>query len=292
MPRRAEVRHDAWTPSNLSLLDTVIVLPGDVEIPLNNRVAMKSLLTTLLTGLALLGCMAACEEASAQVTFTASSVSQNLAASATFSLLAGNQLQVTLTNTYLGNTVDQSHVLTGIFFSGATALTPVSANAGPNAVEWSGTSTITLESSAALGQQWAYASGSGAPNNAQSGIVSSGYWSAVGHGNFSSNGAMLDGSAYGLLSEGYAGSDLDGLSTRDFIQPGMVFVLSGFTGSLSGISDVSFQYGTTFGTEPNLTASLTATPEPKGVWIPAACLLVLVWATGLGRRIFPPRVQR
>jgi hypothetical protein len=73
---------------------------------------------------------------------------------------------------------------------------------------------------------------------------------------------MLDGSAYGILSVGYAGSDLDGLGSKTFIQPSMVFVLSGWSGSLSAITNVNFQYGTAL-SEPNLPATLV--PEPSSV---------------------------
>src|SRR6516164_1564616 len=52
---------------------------------------------------------------------------QNFSASVGFELLGGGLLQVSLTNTFTGDTPDQAHVLTGVFFSGADGLNPISA---------------------------------------------------------------------------------------------------------------------------------------------------------------------
>jgi hypothetical protein len=210
------------------------------------------------------------------VTFTGTNAASDLGASATFSLLGGGQLQVTLENTYSGDTADQSHILTGVFFAGANGLTPVSATAAAGSLEWIGSSSSTPESSTVLGTEWAYSSGASAPGDGTAGIVSSGYYTP-GSGNFASPGDMLDGSAYGIISKGYAGSDGDGLDDRQYIQDEMIFVLSGFTGSLSGISDVSFQYGTML-SEPSLTdvAEVTPTPEPEAL-IPISLVAAVVW---------------
>ena len=108
-------------------------------------------------------------------------------------------------------------------------------------------------------------SGSSAPGGATAGIVSSGYWTP-GFGNFSSSpGDMLDGSAYGLLSAGYAGSDLDGLQNRIYIQDAMIFVLSGFSGSLADIGNITFQYGTALSEQavPGLLV-----PDPGSIMVP------------------------
>jgi hypothetical protein len=200
----------------------------------------------------------------ADVVFSGTNSSQNLSASVGFSLLGGGELQISLTNTYGGDTADQGHVLTGIFFSGADNLTRVSATATGTSVEWIGTNSyVPPPSSAVLGQEWAYATEPHAPGNATSGIVSSGYYNNVGMGNFATNGDMLDGSSYGLLSKGYAGSDMDGLDDRQYIQDSIVFVLGGFTGSLSNITNVSFQYGTSL-SEPAL-IDVQVVPEPGSV---------------------------
>jgi hypothetical protein len=167
---------------------------------------------------------------------------QNFSASVGFQLLGGGLLQVSLTNTFTGDTPDQGHVLTGVFFSGADGLNPISATAAAGSKQWSGTNFTAPFSSSVLGTEWAYAT-SPAPGGATAGIVSSGYWTP-GFGNFASPGDMLDGSAYGLLSAGYAGSDLDGLQNRIYIQDAMIFVLSGFSGNSLNIGNITFQYGT------------------------------------------------
>ena len=213
--------------------------------------------------------------ATAQVTFSGTNNAGSLSASATFSLLGGGDLQVTLVNTFSLDTPDQSHVLTGVFFAGANGLGEVSATAGAGSVEWAGHTSSAPESSAVLGTEWAYGSGASFINDpgATAGIFSSGYYTP-GMGNFASPGDMLDGSAYGIVSAGYAGSDGDGLSTRQYIGNTMVFVLSGFGGNLSDISHVSFQYGTSSG-EPSLAGNLVPTPEPKTALILVAFLGVL-----------------
>ena len=93
-----------------------------------------------------------------------------------------------------------------------------------------------------------------------------------GSGNFASGGQSVDGSAYALMSAGYAGSDGDGLMNTPYIQDSMVFVLSNFTGSVSGISDVSFQYGSSSG-DPNVPGVLV--PEPSAAVLAGVGLLLL-----------------
>jgi hypothetical protein len=208
------------------------------------------------------------------VTFSAASPTNHLAASVTFADIGRDELKVTLINTYTGDTLDQAHILTGVFFSGATGLTPVSATAGSGSLEWAGKHSAAPESSSILGTEWAYASGSGAPAGAASGIVSAGYW-VPGHGNFASPGDMLDGSAYGIISAGYAGSDKDGLGNRQYIQDSMVFVLSGFSGNVDNISDITFQYGTGL-TDPNLPV-LSTIPMPEPTTLALVPVMATVW---------------
>ncbi len=198
---------------------------------------------------------------------------ENLAASATFTNLGGGQLGVSLANTYAGDTPDQSSVLTGVFFNYThpASLSPVSATATAGAVMWSGATSSTPPGPSVLGTEWAYGTGS-APHSANAGIVSSGYYTP-GSGNFASPGDMLDGSAYGILSAGYAGSDLDGLGTRIYIQPSIYFVLSGFDGNLADISDVSFQYGTS-SSEPNILETSLLIINPTSVPEPGTMALV------------------
>lgn len=194
------------------------------------------------------------------VTFSGSDASQNLSANVTFTDLGGGGLEVSLVNSFTGDTVDQAHVLTGVFFSGAVGLTPVSATAGPGSLEWVAGSSSAPPPSSFLGTEWAYGTGT-APGSATAGIVSAGYYTP-GNGNFASGGDMLDGSGWGILSAGYAGSHLDGLDSRPYIQNTIVFDLSGFNGNLSGIGNVTFQYGTSL-SEPSTTGSQV--PEPASL---------------------------
>lgn len=193
-------------------------------------------------------------EASAAVTFSGSSTvsgsSIGISASATFSTDGHGDLIVALVNTYAGDTPDTSHVLTGLFFSGANGLTPVSAAAPSGSREWDEGNQILLEGPTTLGQQWEYLSGiSGAPDNATAGISSTGL-GVFGKGNFANSGVAVDGPPYGILSAGYNGSTGDGLKSQEpFIQNSMVFTLSGFNGNLDSISDIVFQYGTTAGSD-------------------------------------------
>jgi hypothetical protein len=107
------------------------------------------------------------------------------------------------------------------------------AQPGAGAVEWVSSTSSAPPGPAVLGTEWAYGYPAHGPNGATAGIESSGVYSPIGTGNFASPGDMLDGSAYGLLSAGYAGSDLDGLANRVYIQDSMVFVLSNFSGTLA-----------------------------------------------------------
>jgi hypothetical protein len=200
-----------------------------------------------------------CSKAEAAIeTFIDSS--SGLSGSATFEDIGGGKLQVTLVNTYTGDTPDQAHVLTGIFFSGANGLTPVSASAPAGSLQWVAGTSSAAPGSSVLGTEWAYASGSPAPGGATAGIVSAGYYSAVGTGNFAGPGDMLDGTAYGLVSAGYAGLHMGGLGSKTYIQNSMVFVLSGFSGPLN-ILNVGFQYGAML-TDPFVAGVLVAVPEP------------------------------
>lgn len=204
------------------------------------------------------------DRAPAAVTFSGSSTfgGTGISASATFSTDGQGDLIIDLANTFTGDTPDQSHVLTAVFFSGANGLTPVmnSAVAPAGSKEWNmGMQQVPVDGGSVLGQQWQYLSGlSGAPNGATAGISSTGLGIFTA-GNFAANGANVDGTAYGLLSAGYNGSTGDGLKTHGpYIESSMIFTLSGFNGNLSTIGDVVFQYGATLGTDPDFTGSLSS----------------------------------
>lgn len=232
--------------------------------------------------------------ASAAISFVGSAGDRS--AKAIFTDLGSGNLQVELLNTYGGDTVDQSHVLTALFFSGLNGLTPVSALLPTGAKVW--TDHVSVVSSGLnVGGEWAYGSAlSGTPGGGTAGISSAGF-GLFGQGNFNGpnidpppNGA-LNGSGYGIVSAGYAGLALDGLSGNSYAQNSVVFRLSGFTGSLANIANVTFQYGTTLstapsGAEPSLPGTLETSfvPEPRYGLVSALVLLPLAGLPLVRRR--------
>jgi hypothetical protein len=190
-------------------------------------------------------------------------------------------LIVTLTNTALYKPNDPPDILTAVFFSltGDPTLTKVSAllNAGSVGVESGSNLTVA---GGAVGGSWAYAAGlSGAPGSANEGISAAGF-SLFGPGNLFP-GAALPGDSPtpggvggGLTTATDDGSQYNGgLSGRPFIKDSAVFTLGAVPASfaLSGITNVSFQYGTTLGTEPNVPGTLV--PEPSAVALTFAGIL-------------------
>jgi hypothetical protein len=226
---------------------------------------------------------------SAAIIFSGSSTfgGTGVSASASFSTDGTGDLFITLENTFAGGVPDQSHVLTGVFFSGANGLKPVanSAVASTGSTEWRGGGEIKhLAGGSILGQQWEYLSGiSHAPGGATDGISSTGL-GIFGRGNFASGGVRLGGSAYGILSAGYAGTTSGGLSGRTYIDDSMSFELSGFTGDLDDISDVSFQYGTSLNNVPSSAGNVVAVPEANFAAASALFLLPLAGLSLLRRR--------
>jgi hypothetical protein len=191
----------------------------------------------------------------AAVSFTAASA--ELAASVTFSALPGSLLQVVLTNTSVFDTVENSQTLTGVFFSGLDGLTSVSATLSPG-------STVIYDDAPAggvVGGEWAYESGfGGGPGGATGGIQSTGALGAVfGQPNFPGvnlGGPLgLDGLQYGIVSANDDPATGNGgfLGTEGLIKNSVTFVLGSYAGGdagLAGITNVSFQYGTTLNTIP------------------------------------------
>ena len=190
----------------------------------------------------------------------------SLGASAVFEVVDFSNLRITLSNTSTADVAAPSEVLTAVFFDlpGNPALTPVSAVLAPG-------STVLFGSAGpggVVGGEWAYATGlSGAPGGAQKGL------SSVGLGLFGpfdlfpgdnlAGPASPNGLQYGITSAGddpaqgnWAVTGKDAL-----IRNAVVFTLSGLPEGfqLSGISNVSFQYGTDL-EEPNFFP--THTPEP------------------------------
>jgi hypothetical protein len=190
-------------------------------------------------------------------TFTFSSSSGSLSASATFELLVGNKLQLTLTNTSSYDVLEPIQVLTAVFFNltPPTSLTPVSALVAPG-------STVLFETTASggiVGGEWAFKSGlTGAPGNTALGVSSSGL-GLFGPDNVFPPGTNLqgpddpDGLQYGITSAGdnpttgnqkvTGGNDN---TPTALIKNSVIFTFNapdGFSPE-TNISDVQFQYGT------------------------------------------------
>lgn len=209
----------------------------------------------------------------APITFGATS--GNLAASATFEVVAG-KLQVTLTNTSPSDVMVPADVLTGVFFDVAgvgPTLTPVSAILGIGSNVFFG----STDPGSVVGGEWAYAASlSGAPNGATRGISSSGL-GLFGSGNFPGSNlqgpASVNGLQYGITSAGdnTATGNTPVTGTNALIKNSVVFTLSGIGADFSPsavIGNVSFQYGTALN-EPNIPEPATAGMVALG----AACAL-------------------
>ena len=203
----------------------------------------------------------------------------DLNATVSFEVANFNNLRVTLTNTSQVDVQVPSQVLTAVFFdiAGDPVLTRISAILAPgSAVLFGGT-----DPGGVVGGEWAYGAGlSGAPRGARQGI------SSVGLGLFGppdlfpgtdlQNPLSPNGLQYGLTS---AGDDPGTGNTpvtgkNALIQNSVVFTLGGLPEDfqLSGISHVSFQYGTDL-SEPNVP---THTPEPGTLVLAAVGCVLLV----------------
>jgi len=177
-------------------------------------------------------------------------------ASVTFSLSVSGtttNLLVTLTNlaTYKPN--NSPDILSAVFFSlaGNPTLTKVSGVLSVGSVAVEDGSNVTVPGGV-VGGSWAYAAGlSGAPGSANEGIGAAGF-------------ATDDGSQYN-----------GGLSGRPFIKDSAVFKLGAVPASftLSGITNVNFQYGSALVGEPNVPGVLV--PEPSAVALTGCGLLLL-----------------
>jgi len=253
---------------------------------------MKKRATTLLLNTLAAGLLTTTTAFAAPVTFyDGTYTSATRAANVKFAQ-DGTNLFVTLTNTWTGDVLVPTDVLTAVFFSlaGDPTLSRVSAllNTG---------STVYYDNDGqpaggVVGGEWAYKDGlSGAPHGADEGISSSGL-GLFGPGD-RFPGADLqsptspDGLQYGLLSAGdsSATGNTGVTGSGGLIKNSAVFNLSGLTAgktyAASDITNVSFQWGTNL-EERNCTVdgecggdpSSGEVPEPATISLMGSALLI------------------
>jgi hypothetical protein len=224
---------------------------------------------------------------SASITFQASAAGAEpgqMFVAGTIFEVDGSDLVLTLSN--LGNydADERGEVLTAVFFDLAShpSLTRVSAMLAPGgAVKGNGGST---DPDGVVGGEWAYDGGlSGAPASARFTISSAGF-DLVGPSDLFPGSNLQgptspDGVQYGITTVfDMPANDNGGLAGQGLVQNAVVFRLAGLPGgfSVNGISNVSFQYGTSL-EELNLPG--TVVPEPSaGVLVligVGLCLLVM-----------------
>jgi hypothetical protein len=199
-----------------------------------------------------------------------------LSASATFNLV-GNDLSITLQNTGAAAT-QPGDVLTIVYFNlngtpnGTPTLTPVSAALG------AGSSLINPGlDSGSIGGNWQYLNTSG-PHGATAGISTTGFNGQFGpSGNFGTPTAKVDGVGFGIVNG--LGSNPNGGLYRTLVNNEVVFDVTLPDGySLTNITDVGFQYGTS-ADEPYVTGtnsssqSVSSVPDVASTGMLLGCVL-------------------
>ena len=213
-----------------------------------------------------------------------------LSAQVEFLVPSAGMLEVTLTNIEMDDVLVPSQVLSGVFFNlgQELALTPESA-----VVPLGSTVLFTDPPPTDVDGEWAYRSdiSVAALGSADQGLGSSGYafgpGDIIGEPNLSGPLAP-DGPQYGITS---AGDDpLVGNATvtggEELIKNAVVFMLSGLPVGyeLTGISDVWFQYGTSWD-QPGFPGDPPGDPPGSVIPEPVTAASVLLALAGLGRYV-------
>jgi hypothetical protein len=227
--------------------------------------------------------MLAAPAAWAALTFSGSQ--GTLSASASFEIVGG-KLQVVLTNTSANDALVPSDLLSGVYFNlagGAGQLTPFSATAGGITYLNGAQKDAFSVAGQNVGGEWDYEAISHASlPGLNAGISSSGVgsiWDQPGFGGPNLGGPIVvDGMQYGITSAGdNVATGNNGLLDNEITKNSVIFLLDIANGfSLSSISNVTFQYGTSL-EQPRYTAG-PPTSGPPGVPAPATLLLVALAA--------------
>ena len=217
------------------------------------------------------------------LTYTATgpgdATNKTLSASATFTV-SGLKLIITLSNTATYDADDSGDILTGIFFrlAGDPLLTRTSAVLGPNtAIKGrSGVSGPGMN----VGGEWAYrndlagiSSGTNAPNEGISSTTLKQFGKRHRFSGPNLQGPTAPGGAeYGVTTafDGL-GNDKRSIRRQQLIENTVIFTLSGLSSNfaLADISNVSFQYGTSFRDAElaGTSSGVVQVPEPSTIML-------------------------
>ncbi|MGD1020257.1 MAG: XDD4 family exosortase-dependent surface protein [Verrucomicrobiia bacterium] len=216
---------------------------------------------------------------------------ETLGASATFAV-SNLELIVTLSNTGTFDPVNANDVLTAVFFkvNGDLKLTPQSADVAPGSSVIDHPHPLPLGFSGDVGSQWAYRNDLiRAPNGTDEGISSTSLkW--FGTKNLFSSEKIkgfgsIGGISFGITTfDDLGGHKRGNLKNQALAQNSVVFTFSGLPDdfSLSDISDVTFQYGTSVKAPDLIGGAIANVPEPPTIALVVAGMIGALGAMRCG----------